>query len=108
MVAPQSRSHLAFAPLDGSTPLKLLDLTVTQAVIPIDWAPDGKAIDLPNGSDADNLWRYPIDGRPGYRLTTFTGSAVTRSFDWSADGRLVLSRGENKSDLVLFRRTGGR
>jgi hypothetical protein len=33
---------------------------------------------------------------------------VTRSFDWSSDGRLVLSRGENKSDLVLFRRTGGR
>jgi Tol biopolymer transport system component len=105
IVEPRGRSHLAFAPLDGSTPLKLLDLTVTEAVNPIDWAPDGKAIDLPNGSDADNLWRYPIDGRPGYRLTTFTGSSVTRSFDWSSDGRLVLSRGENKSDLVLFRRT---
>ena len=102
------RLHLAFGPFDGSAPLKRLDLTVTRALDPLEWAPDGKAIDLPNGSDAGNLWRYPIDGRPGYRLTTFTGTAVTRSFDWSADGRLVLSRGENKTDLVLFRRTGGR
>jgi hypothetical protein len=30
------RSHLALAPLDGSAPLKLLDLTVSGALIPID------------------------------------------------------------------------
>jgi hypothetical protein len=53
-------------------------------------------------------WRYPIDGRPGFRLTAFTGTEVTRNLDWSADGRLLLSRGENKMDLVLFRRTAGR
>ena len=86
----------------------MLDLTVSGALIPIDWAPDGKAIDLTNGTDAGNLWRYPLDNRPGFRLTAFTGSALTRSFDWSADGRLELSRGENKTDLVLFRRTEGR
>ena len=104
----RGRSHLAFGPLDGSAPLKLLDLTVSGALIPIDWAPDGKAIDLTNAGDAVNLWRYPIDSRPGFRLTTFTGTAVIRSFDWSADGRLVISRGESKTDLVLFRRTDGR
>ena len=101
------RAHLAFAPLDGSGPLTVLDLTVTGALIPIRWAPDGQAIDLVQASDAGNLWRYPIDGRPAFRLTSLTGTAVTRNFDWSADGRLVLSRGENKTDLVLFKRAGG-
>ena len=69
-----SDSHLAIAPLDGAAPLKLLDLTVTGALIPIDWAPDGKAIDLTNTGDGGNLCRYPIDGRPGFRLTAFTGT----------------------------------
>ena len=70
------------------------------------WTADGQAIDIVR--EAVNLWRYPIDGRPGFRLTSFTGNVVTRSFAWSADGRLVLSRGENKTDLVLFRRAAGR
>jgi hypothetical protein len=94
--------RLAFAPLDGSTPPKQLDLTVNAAFLPIAWAPDGQAIDVVR--DAGNLWRYPIDGRPGVRLTSFIGNVTTRSFAWSADGRLVLSRGENKIDLVLFKK----
>jgi dipeptidyl aminopeptidase/acylaminoacyl peptidase len=94
--------RLAFAPVDGSAPPKQLDLRVSAAGIPIAWAPDGQAIDIVR--EAGNLWRYPIDGRPGFRLTSFTGNVATRSFAWSADGRLVLSRGENKTDLVLFKK----
>ena len=96
--------RLSFAPIDGSAPPKLLELTVTGVGIPIAWAPDGQAIDIVR--EAGNLWRYPIDGRPGFSLTSFTGAVMTRSFAWSADGRLVLSRGENKTDLVLFKKTG--
>jgi len=94
--------RLSFAPVDGSAPPKLLDFTVTGVGIPMGWAPDGQAIDIVR--EAGNVWRYPIDGRPAVRLTSFTGNVVTRSFAWSADGRLVLSRGENKTDLVLFKK----
>jgi hypothetical protein len=95
--------RLVFAPVNGSAPTKPLDLTVTGVGIPIAWAPDGQAIDIVR--EAGNVWRYPIDGRPGFSLTSFTGAVMTRSFAWSADGRLVLSRGENKTDLVLFKST---
>jgi hypothetical protein len=51
----------------------------------------------------------PIDGRPGFRLTSFSGPAITRNFAWSPDGRrLLLSRGENKTDVVLFKRADSR
>jgi len=40
-------------------------------------------------------------------LTAFTAGA-TRNFAWSSEGRLLLSRGENKTDLVLFKRAASR
>jgi Tol biopolymer transport system component len=101
--------QLAVAPIDRSAPPTVLDATFGSANLgDIAWAPDGKAIDAPQPADAWNLWRYPIDGGKGYRLTAMTGPALTRRFAWSPDGRLLLSRGENKSDLVLFRRASGR
>jgi dipeptidyl aminopeptidase/acylaminoacyl peptidase len=100
--------RLAFAPLDASAPPKLLEPTFASATgPPIEWAPNGKAIDVVRGP-AGGLWRFPIDGRPGSPLTAFTGNAVMRAFAWSASGRLLFSRGENKTDLVLFRRGGRR
>ena len=101
--------RLAFAPLDGSAPAKVLDVTQNSSLIPLVWAPDGQAIDVLRQADSGNVWRYPIDGRPGFRLTAFSGPAQTRSFAWSPDGRqLVLSRGENKADVVLFKRAESR
>jgi hypothetical protein len=72
--------RLAFAPLDGSAPVKVLDLTQQSSLTPLAWAPDGQAIDVLRPPDSGNIWRYPIDGRPGFRLTAFSGQAVTRSF----------------------------
>jgi len=99
--------RLAYAPLDGSTPVKLLEPTQATSLGPVSWSPDAQAIDvvrLPG-----DIWRYPIDGRPGFRLADFAGPGVTRSFAWSPDGRrLLLSRGENKADVVLFKRAEAR
>jgi hypothetical protein len=100
--------RLAFAPLDAAAPVTTLERTTATTLTEIGWAPDGKAIDLMVGPDAGNIWRYPIDGTKGFRLTAFAGTAVTRSFAWSANGRLLISRGDNKTDLVLFKRAGGR
>jgi hypothetical protein len=37
------------------------------------------------------------------------GPSVIRSFAWSPDGRrLLVSRGENRADVVLFKRTESR
>ncbi len=94
--------RLAFGPLDGSRSLTLLDATFGTSLGPIAWAPDGKAIDVLR-PPAD-IWRYPLDGRPGFQLTRFAGPAVTRNFAWSPRGQLLVSRGENKTDLVLFKR----
>ena len=99
--------RLAFAPLDASAPPTLLDFTAGTSQNPIAWAPDGKAIDIVLPPDAWNVWRYPIDGRRGFRVTTFVGPAVTRNFTWSANGQLLFSRGENKTDLVVFKRATG-
>jgi Tol biopolymer transport system component/predicted Ser/Thr protein kinase len=100
--------RLAYAPFDGSAPVTLLEPTLNTAInTQLAWSPDGKAIDMvrPPG----NIWRYPIDGRPGTPLTAFSGPAVTRSFAWSPDGRrLLLSRGELKTDVVLFKRAESR
>jgi Tol biopolymer transport system component len=102
--------RLAYAPFDGSAPVTLLDTTQSGALASVlAWSPDGKAIDMVRLQDNGNIWRYPIDGRPGFRLTQFSGTAVTRDFAWSPDGRrLLLSRGENKTDVVLFKRAESR
>jgi Tol biopolymer transport system component len=100
--------RLAYAPLDGSGPVKTLEQTVNSTLAPLAWAPDGQAIDLVR-PPVGGIWRYAIDGRPGSQLTAFSGPAVTRSFAWSPDGgRLLISRGENKSDVVLFRQAESR
>ena len=99
--------RLSYAPLDGSAPVTLLEPTQGSVLVPLAWSPDGRAIDMlrPPG----NIWRYPIDGRPGFRLTDFSGPGITRSFAWSPDGqRLLVSRGENKADVVLFKRAEAR
>lgn len=49
-----------------------------------------------------NLWLQPVDGGEPKQVTNFT-SDVIHSFDLSRDGKqLVLSRGTNRSDVVLF------
>jgi Tol biopolymer transport system component len=96
--------RLAYAPLDRSAAPTLLELTVGSSLGAIIWSPDGKAIDYSRIPDAGNVWRYPIDGRRGFRLTSLSGSAATRAVAWSPKGQLLMSRGENKTDVVLFKR----
>jgi Tol biopolymer transport system component len=102
--------RLAVAPLDGSAPPRSLGATFTTATNqPVSWAPDGKAIDVLEPQQAFNIMRYTVDERPGARFTNFSPPVLTRTFAWSFDGRtLLLSRGENKNDIVLLRRSDAR
>jgi Tol biopolymer transport system component/predicted Ser/Thr protein kinase len=102
--------RLAFAPLDGSAPVRLLAPSYgSMSAIAISWSPDGTAIDVAAPQPGANVMRFPIDGRPGAPLVIIPRSLNIRAAAWAFDRqRLLLSLGEVKSDVVLLRRSDGR
>jgi Tol biopolymer transport system component len=81
---------------------------VTDFAIPLgadgpQFGPDEKSIQfLLSREGAKNVWAQPFDGKPMYSVTNFpAGDAF--GFNWSPDGKtLVISRGAQKSDVVLM------
>ena len=67
------------------------------------WSPDGKGLQyLLTKGDVTNIWERPLAGGPSKQITNFTSGRIF-DFDWTADGkRLLLSRGEVTSDVVLL------
>jgi hypothetical protein len=51
-----------------------------------------------------NVWKQPIDGGPPAQVTSFTSDDIL-DFDVARDGRLLLSRGDSSSSIVML---GGR
>ena len=68
----------------------------------IRWSPDGKGIQftvIKNG--VSNIWEQPLAGGALRQITNFT-SGLIFGFSWTRDGKLLLSRGEGTSDVVLI------
>ena len=67
------------------------------------WSPDGKSLQyLLADNGATNIWEQPLAGGKPQQLTMFTSGRIF-DFDWSPDGkRLLLTRGESTSDVVLL------
>jgi DNA-binding winged helix-turn-helix (wHTH) protein/Tol biopolymer transport system component len=67
------------------------------------WSPDGKSLQyLLYRDNATNLWEQPVAGGKPRQLTKFTSGQIFE-FNWSLDGkRLLLTRGEITSDVVLL------
>ena len=67
------------------------------------WSPDGKGLQyLLTKGDLTNIWEQPLSGGPPHQVTKFTTGRIF-DFNWTADGkRLLLSRGEVISDVVLL------
>ena len=69
----------------------------------IRWTPDGRAlayIDTKNG--VSNIFAQPLDGGAPKQLTDFKADRIFY-FGYSRDGKqLALSRGTQRSDVVLF------
>jgi Tol biopolymer transport system component len=67
------------------------------------WSPDGKSLQyLLTENGASNIWEQPLDGGKPHQLTKFPTGQIF-DFHWSRDGkRLLLSRGEVSSDVVLL------
>jgi DNA-binding winged helix-turn-helix (wHTH) protein/Tol biopolymer transport system component len=67
------------------------------------WSPNGKALQyLLTLGDVTNIWEQPLAGGSPKRVTNFTSSSIF-DFNWSPDGkRLLMSRGEVSSDVVVL------
>jgi len=67
------------------------------------WSPDGRALQyLLTKGDVTNIWEQPLSGGGPRQITNFTSGRIF-DFNWSPDGkRLLMSRGEVSSDVVLL------
>lgn len=50
---------------------------------------------------ATNIWKQPLDGSPASRLTPFKSGRIS-SHTWLPDGKLVFSRRDDITDVVLI------
>ena len=73
------------------------------------YAPDEKSVVyLVRDKGVDNLWAQPLDGSVSKPLTHFTADRILR-FVFSPDGsHLAIERGEEESDVVLLKDSGGK
>ncbi len=68
------------------------------------WAADGKSILYSrNESGVDNIWSVPLAGGASRRITNFDSDQFIFAFDVSPENRLVISRGNWISDVVLIK-----
>jgi Tol biopolymer transport system component len=91
---------LAIFKADGGPPVRLFD---AEPGVPVKWAPDGKAIAyLRSVGGVSNIWKQPLTGGVPIQVTRFT-SMSTHNFDWTIDGRIVCSRSERITNVVMIR-----
>ena len=67
------------------------------------WAPDYKALNyVSTVGGTGNIWSLPFDGTAPKQITHFNSYAID-NFVWAPDGkRLVVTRSEHLSDVVLI------
>jgi Tol biopolymer transport system component len=93
---------VAVMSITGGQSLRTLELPPLVKSRTIRWSPDGKSlIYIHTQNRVSNLWAQPIDGGPATQLTNFESDEI-RWFDVSPDGRFALSRGNERSDVVLI------
>ena len=65
--------------------------------------PDGSGVAYVDQRTPNNIWVQPSNGSAAYPLTQFTAGTIN-GFVWSRDGkRLVVTRNNRTTDIVLFR-----
>ena len=93
-------SLLAVAGLDGKVQIGNLPLSAGGNTLR--WMPEGDAVSfMRTVRGATQILRQPLDGSEQTVLTRFKSGYIA-GFDWAPDGRLVMSRGEQRSDAVLI------
>jgi len=92
---------LAIIPANGGPPLKIITAPGGAQLARL--SPDGKSLQyVLTENGASNLWEQSLLGGKRRQLTNFPNGQIF-DFHWSLDGkRLLLSRGEVNSDVVLL------
>lgn len=92
---------LAIIPANGGLPVRII--TAPGGAYSAGWSLDGKSLQyVLTENGASNIWEQSLDGGKPRQLTNFPSSLIF-DFHWSLDGkRLLLSRGEVSSDVVLL------
>ena len=72
------------------------------------WSPDSRSLQFGLvRSNAGNIWEMPITGGEPRQVTHFTEPLWMSNVTWSRDGKnLLITRGRNKSDVLLMRGSG--
>jgi Tol biopolymer transport system component len=86
-------------PFQGGEPTGTLEIRGNY-----EWSPDGRAITYADGEGGvENIWSQPLDGGEPRQLTHFEKDWIGWHA-WAPDGkRLVVSRGQSHTDVVLIR-----
>ena len=92
---------LAVLPVNGGQAVKIIE--VPGGIRAPLWSPDGNSLQyLLTKNGATNLWEQSLLGGKPKQLTRFASGEIF-DFNWTADGkRLLLTRGEASSDVVLL------
>jgi Tol biopolymer transport system component/DNA-binding winged helix-turn-helix (wHTH) protein len=95
---------LAVIPVQGGGSLRIITAPGgAYAYGSLLWSLDGQSLQyVLTQNGASNIWEQPLDGGKPRQLTKFPTGQIF-DFHWSLDGkRLLLSRGEVSSDVVLL------
>ncbi|MEO6390965.1 MAG: winged helix-turn-helix domain-containing protein [Pyrinomonadaceae bacterium] len=96
---------IAVIPATGGAPLKTFNVVpFSWSYLRARWTPDGQSfIFRDSESYVSNLWKQPLAGGPPRQLTNFK-TEIIFNYAFSRDGqRLILSRGQTLSNVVLIR-----
>ncbi len=98
---PAPTFKLAVLPSDGGAPANVFVRPI--GAQKLQWSPDQKSLQyLLTRRGATNVWEQPLAGGPPRPVTGFTSGHIF-DFAWSRDGKqLLLSKGEETSDVLLI------
>lgn len=96
-----AKVKLALVPVDGSA-ARVIEPRDVPRLLVFGWANDGQSVVyIKNQGSVSNLWQLPLNGGEPKQITNFDSNLIF-SFAISKDGRLALTRGSEKSDVVLI------
>jgi DNA-binding winged helix-turn-helix (wHTH) protein/Tol biopolymer transport system component len=99
--APAPGWNVDVIPIDGGPAERILN--VPAGISALCWSPDGGGVQfLLTRNGTTNVWEQRLAGGPPKQISGFTSGQMF-DFNWSPDhSRLLMLRGDTKSDVVLY------
>ena len=99
------KASIAIIDAAGGKPVKLFNvLPFSWSYLPARWTPDGQALIFRDSEIfVSNLWKQPLAGGPPSQVTNFTTELIFNYAYSRKEHRLILSRGQTLSNVVLIK-----